>query len=743
MDIPGKWIFKIDSAKVDNDGCNKDGYIVIKPNTISYVGNEDIFIYGPCFNSSDTHRLYFDNSKDIARSVDCTFVDRSSIRCKTLTFDYLGVNNDIKLIVNGNENTPFLGHLNIASFDEQHEIRGLELIYESRDELKGQTELNWDPIKGLDKEDALNLYITKTDSLTMKTEYFVLKQNIPSYMNSTTIDLALINEFVTDSAEQYINQIVLYSHKFDAKTNNKGIAIWSLDKLTKIAALFSQNCDKWHSQQPDPTPIMNSLPPCPRFISSNFTNTLPNFKMDSSCNPKKPEYCDKFHTGAHGCYRSIGGKHAQQCCYNKLGTLLIGFPAGGTLDLANSDDSTFKHWKQDVLPYYSCCIQEKKCDKYYEMRPSDDGERWLPPRPTGGNGDPHFLTLDGLQYTFNGYGEFTLLDIPSAQFTIQTRILPIVYDPTMPQFGTVFKTFVVKYKGDKIQIGLNEGNEVAIYLNGNLFELNMDSKVNSLSMGELSIIISSSTSYTIQSTNQINVDISLTDNKDALAFVINLPRVFNKLTKGLLGFMDGNGANDFMLPNGTVIALNSNNDKDIFYKFGLNWRVSKENSIFTYENGFDHSSYLNEKYVPNFISNGIVFNDIALGNQAKIVCQENQDCLFDIATTKKISIGEMSVKFSKTIEEITEYNSVAVKKCSLLNSIPYGQVTHSETENGYEYRIICNEGYLLVGNSKIKCLDGVQEEVPKCKNTSGSASNSINSSLYFISMLACIQFIHL
>ena len=731
VDIPGKWIFKIDSEKVENDGCNNDGQIVIKPNTVSYVGNEDIFIYGPCFNSSDTHRLYYDNK---TQYVDCTFVDKSSIVCKTLTFEYIGINNNIKLLINDNKNVSFVGHLNIANFDEQYTIRGLKLDYQSIEEFQGQTELSWDSIKGLTSEDRLNLYITKTNSLTMKTEYFVLKQNIPPYVNSTTIDLALLNEYVTDSAEQYINQLVLYSNKFDIKRNTKGIGMWALNAATTIAALFTQTCDKWHSQQPDPKPIMNSLPPCPRFISSTFPNTLPNFKLDSSCNPKNPEYCKTFHPGANGCYRSVGSKHAQQCCYNKLGNLLVGPLEGGTLDMANSDHSPFQHWKQDVLPYYSCCKKENKCVKYYEKRPSDDGSRWQPPITTGGSGDPHFLTLDGLDYTFNGYGEYTLLEIPSSHFTIQTRILPLEYNPTLSQSGTVFKTLVVKYNHDKIQIGLNEGNEVAIYLNNNLFELSLDSKMNSLSIGELSIIISSSNTYVIQSSNQINIDIILTNNRDALSFVINIPKIFNELTKGLVGFMDGNVLNDFMLPNGTVLNLDSNNDKDIFYKFGLNWKVSKENSIFVYENGFDYSSYVNEKYVPNFISNGIVFNNLTLENQAKIVCNGNQACLFDIATTKKISIGEMNVQFNKTIEEIGEYNAIAVKKCSLLTGILHGQVTNTEKETGYEYTITCDEGYKLIGNSKIKCLSGVQEEVPECKITSGSATTKTNSSMYYILM---------
>ena len=41
------------------------------------------------------------------------------------------------------------------------------------------------------------------------------------------------------------------------------------------------------------------------------------------------------------------------------------------------------------------------------------------------NGDPHLATLDGLRYTFNGKGEFFILEIPDV-FTLQGRAEPLV-----------------------------------------------------------------------------------------------------------------------------------------------------------------------------------------------------------------------------------------------------------------------------------------------------------------------------
>ena len=39
-----------------------------------------------------------------------------------------------------------------------------------------------------------------------------------------------------------------------------------------------------------------------------------------------------------------------------------------------------------------------------------------------GLGDPHIVTLDGLKYTFNGKGEFVLVETYDSSFTVQGRM---------------------------------------------------------------------------------------------------------------------------------------------------------------------------------------------------------------------------------------------------------------------------------------------------------------------------------
>ena len=71
----------------------------------------------------------------------------------------------------------------------------------------------------------------------------------------------------------------------------------------------------------------------------------------------------------------------QQCCY-KGDSLMVGPPGGGSLDVVSPEKDFWGHIGRDVLPWFACCKFRDNCAKYYQRRPSDDGERYVPP-PVG------------------------------------------------------------------------------------------------------------------------------------------------------------------------------------------------------------------------------------------------------------------------------------------------------------------------------------------------------------------------
>lgn len=64
-------------------------------------------------------------------------------------------------------------------------------------------------------------------------------------------------------------------------------------------------------------------------------------------------------------------------------------------------------------------------------------------------GDPHMETLDKYPYTFNGLGEFTLVDINNGQFVLQGRMERALTETDIAN-GTVFTGFAGKLQNSTL-----------------------------------------------------------------------------------------------------------------------------------------------------------------------------------------------------------------------------------------------------------------------------------------------------
>ena len=143
---------------------------------------------------------------------------------------------------------------------------------------------------------------------------------------------------------------------------------------------------------------------------------------------------------------SLTKGYGNQCCYDKQGNLVVGAPGGGTVDRVSPGKSKVDHFLEDVLPFLWCCtgLFSNCRDTYYRFRPSDDGSRYMPALPGEKVyyiahvcklpfmykhalacvfGDPHLITLDLHKYTFNGYGEYMLIETVDNSFTLQGRMV--------------------------------------------------------------------------------------------------------------------------------------------------------------------------------------------------------------------------------------------------------------------------------------------------------------------------------
>lgn len=118
----------------------------------------------------------------------------------------------------------------------------------------------------------------------------------------------------------------------------------------------------------------------------------------------------------------------QQCCYDKNGYLMLTYDQqwgsrphrSHNLGYYPWDEAnkvpTLSHWYHDVIPFYMCCMWQEEhavgCETFrFERRPSQDCIAYQSPAIATVFGDPHIATFDGLEYTFNGKGEFVLVRV--------------------------------------------------------------------------------------------------------------------------------------------------------------------------------------------------------------------------------------------------------------------------------------------------------------------------------------------
>ena len=196
-------------------------------------------------------------------------------------------------------------------------------------------------------------------------------------------------------------------------------------------------------------------------------------------------------------------------------------------------------------------------------------------------GDPHFDTVDGKRFTFNGLGEFTLLNSPSNNLNIQARLQK--YETTS---ATVLTAIAIKHRNCPI-IQLEMNKEFGTYV----LYLDDDERSSILpEIGELIVITDSDVYFgdslsSVDPTNFNNVymlndndtfvivtqsDATLRISKEFTFFyiVLELGEGFINNTEGLLGNSDRDSSNDFLLPNGTILS-NNLNEEQVYYQFGL------------------------------------------------------------------------------------------------------------------------------------------------------------------------------
>ncbi|XP_063960930.1 uncharacterized protein LOC129267613 [Lytechinus pictus] len=442
-------------------------------------------------------------------------------------------------------------------------------------------------------------------------------------------------------------------------SGTEGVLIYRLDNNPSTFVNSAQFCDNWY--QEDIETLFPSLPirlqiadECPCSIFQSFADFRYTRCIEGSflCRQSRRS----FFGGAHRCYYFL--------------PLLPGNSFSDPWRTTNYEAyryHSFGLWlARDFLPRFHCCHQgagPEFCGMYQERRPTSTCSGYRPPRRSWFWGDPHIRTLDGRGYTFNGLGEYFMLEYTNNDsFVLQARTGKAFNNSEPVDTGTVFTAFAATQAISVVEFSLNDNRtamrilinkteEITNFatLEGDgydsadpTFSLTLENNTDTLVRVTALFLVGElpDTSFTVTFTNEV------------LDVLVSVPSEYNDLGigRGLLGNINGNISDEFLLRNGTTLedSLATNlTDKDI-YPFGQSWQLTEAESLFEYGDR-DWSYYNPSNYTPSFLSD-LLAEDPQRTAAARATCGDDENCLFDYLAVNP-ELGQMSMETGNAFQE--------------------------------------------------------------------------------------------
>ncbi|XP_073334085.1 sushi domain-containing protein 2-like [Pagrus major] len=529
---------------------------------------------------------------------------------------------------------------------------------------------------------------------------------------------------------------------------------WQLDETFRqdSAAWALDKCLAWDELENQLPNFLSEIIDCPCTLAQARADTG-RFHTDYGCDIEKGSVCT-YHPGSVHCVRAIQASPkygaGQQCCYDSTGVQVLTSDSigGSTPDRAHDWGSPpFKnpprvpgqsHWVYDVLSFYYCCLWSDHCHYYFKHRPSSDCRTYEPPRSAMVFGDPHFVTFDGVSYSFNGKGEYTLV-------TSKQPHNLIIQGRTEPVNGTIKATKLTS-------VAMKEENSdiIEVRLSGHIgLEVLQNQKT--LSFTEQSwmdlhgVFVFSPTPTNVTVMFPSGAGVEVRERAGDLTTTVLLPEEFKDATLGLLGKMNGYAKDDLVLSNGELVRDQSNPEE--LFSFGASWTVLNKSALFTYDNQYLIDNYLDApRHDPSFIP---VFTvpenpDDPLANQASEICtgEGSQFCRYDILVGRSPQMGNATrLSYQSHISLVRDLKPVV--SCGWLPPPVRGKKEGTSYLQGATVRFTCDDDYSLKGSEERVCQENGQwsGEEAACKvplNTVGMVVGSVLGALALIVIITTI-----
>ena len=181
-------------------------------------------------------------------------------------------------------------------------------------------------------------------------------------------------------------------------------------------------------------------------------------------------------------------------------------------------------------------------------------------------GDPHIITLDGLKYTFNGKGEFVLIEMDDESFTLQARMVPIDSSTSNVSIATVFTAILAQeLYSDTVQFEIIS-SQIVVFVDGGEVDF---SSLTEQTFDNVTVAYLGNDTYSATFSSGAYLEIR-EENEIFSVLIVNLPQEFmEKNTRGLMGSFNGNTSDDLLPKLGQVALPLTASLQEIHEQFGI------------------------------------------------------------------------------------------------------------------------------------------------------------------------------
>lgn len=723
-DRTGRFIYQINQERILTGGCdNPDGILEVVPDFDSMLGGRMVEVTGPCFKGGMSYTLTFGSSRKV-QSQGCITEDYGNnamkVRCEVPVLTETG---QVPVFMRANNGQlEYKTTLTIVMPDVLPSEDRVQLVnrgpgFQWNETSASSLYLQWDP-RVISNHSNAKVSVTLLGYSEERKSWDLIK---PLSRNPITVNARQF-QFKPDdidcdercqSYEIGVIEVKLedprMAIKYRTLRSRPTTLAWLVNKgmVAKYGNSWpSEKCKEWHHKDMQNKAWLNYLPACP----CNLQQALVDFgrwQKDPGCNmfSKSQDNC-VFHTIATHCVRSVNSNTygaGNQCCYRDDGTLIYSADSyqGSTPDRghawgADSPSSmgrvgaVVSHGVHDIVPYYYCCLWSNDCDKYMDLRPTQQCTGYSSPKQAMVYGQGNVRTFDNEDYYVCGEGDFILLQ--SSPVTIEGRFQRSPFNPNYN--STILTDVGIRAGNDIIEIKMKGPNAdrskrvLEVLVNGE-YQFFDNGPLRWKDFSDTTLVNSDDVSNTMESNITVitkdGVGIQVAEKDQRLSLLVMIPPKFS--SGGLLGKWNNN-TDDDLTPRGSNYPLLHQTPQKIYSQFVYSWAVTKEQGTRT--------------IVPFPVYATNKTDMCSTPQQQNSPCNGDMACNNDYWTTKNMTLAYDTLRMSSLYQSIQQ-DRQPERSCGLLDVPQSIKSTYNYSLGNTVTLTGCRSG-TLIGTKEYTCV---------------------------------------